>query len=92
MIKRYVEVGLGVSIVTSICLGEKEKNLATIALNDYFPKRSYGVVVRRGKFLSPQAKLFLEIMDPRFFKSLGTKSGPNLESRGIDIDKLLVMP
>ncbi|HBA36166.1 MAG TPA: LysR family transcriptional regulator [Gammaproteobacteria bacterium] len=64
VIKRYVEIGLGVSIVTSICLRGYEK-LGTIPMGDYFPKRTYGIVVRRGKFLSPQAKRFLEIMSPQ---------------------------
>jgi hypothetical protein len=58
-------MNLGVSIVTSICL-EGDENLATIPLNEYFPQRSYGVVMRKGKFLSPQACSFLELMDPEF--------------------------
>ena len=66
VIKRYVEIGAGVSIVTSICLRGFE-NLAVKPLEDYFPTRSYGVVIRRGKFLSPQAKCFLELMDNNFF-------------------------
>lgn len=65
VIKKFVEMGLGVSIVTSICL-EGDENLATVALNEYFPQRSYGVVMRKGKFLSPQACSFLELMDPEF--------------------------
>ena len=74
VIKRYVEVGLGISIVTSICLGETEEGLETIALNDYFPKRSYGVVIRRGKYLSPQVYRFLEVMNPSFFDDFTGKS------------------
>ena len=66
VIKKYVELGLGISIVTSICLSGTEQ-LATIPLDRYFPRRSYGVVMRRGRFLSPQAKLFVEKMNPEFF-------------------------
>lgn len=66
VVKKYVELGLGVSIVTSICLTGGER-LAVIPLDRYFPKRSYGAVLRRGKFLTPQAKLFIEMMDPEFF-------------------------
>lgn len=62
VIKRYVEIGMGISIVTSICLTGKE-NLAAIPLSKYFPQRSYGVVLRRGKLLSPQAQRFLETME-----------------------------
>lgn len=66
VIKRYVEIGTGVSIVTSICLRGFEK-LVVKPMDSYFPERSYGVVVRRGKFLSPQAKQFLQLMDGDFF-------------------------
>ncbi len=66
VIKKYVELGMGISIVTNICLTGSER-LAALPLDRYFPKRSYGVVLRRGKFLSPQAKKFIEIMDPEFF-------------------------
>lgn len=66
VIKKYVEMGLGISIVTSICLTGRE-NLATAPLDGYFPKRSYGVVSRRGRFLTPQARRFIEMMKPGFF-------------------------
>jgi DNA-binding transcriptional LysR family regulator len=68
VVKKYVELGLGISIVTSICLSGRER-LAAIPLDRYFPKRSYGVVMRRGKYLTPQARLFIEMMDPDFFES-----------------------
>ena len=55
----------GQGLVTDVCLTGNE-NLVRIPLNDYFPQRSYGTVVRRGKFLSPQAKRFIEMMDPSF--------------------------
>jgi DNA-binding transcriptional LysR family regulator len=61
VIKKYVELGLGISIVASICLTGKEA-LTMIPVTRYFPKRRYGVVTRRGKFMSPQAQRFLEIM------------------------------
>ncbi len=65
VIKKYVELGLGVSIVTSICLTGEEK-LKAFPLSVYFPNRTYGVVTRKGKFLSPQAKRFIHMLDPSF--------------------------
>ncbi len=62
VIKRYVEMDFGVSIVTGICLRNDDKLLAK-NMSAYFPKRSYGTVMRRGKFLSPQAKAFLEVTE-----------------------------
>ncbi len=66
IVKSYVEMGLGVSIVTEVCLTGHEKIVA-IPLNDYFPSRSYGLIVRRGKFFTPQAKRFIEMFDEGFF-------------------------
>lgn len=63
VIKKYVELGLGISIVTSICLTGKEK-LARKALTEYFPERSYGLVLRKGKFISPAARRFIDLLDP----------------------------
>ncbi len=60
VIKRYVELDFGVSIVTSICLRDGDKLVAK-NMSAYFPKRSYGTVMRRGKFLSPQARAFMEV-------------------------------
>ncbi|MEE9551909.1 MAG: LysR family transcriptional regulator [Gammaproteobacteria bacterium] len=62
VIKKYVAMGLGISIVTSICLSDND-SLAKISLNKYFPMRNYGLVVRRGKFLSPAARRFFSMMD-----------------------------
>jgi DNA-binding transcriptional LysR family regulator len=65
VIKKYVELGLGVSIVSDVCLTDSDR-VARIPLEHYFPGRSYGIVMRKGKFLSPQAKRFIEMMDPEF--------------------------
>jgi DNA-binding transcriptional LysR family regulator len=65
VIKKYVELGLGISIVTDVCLTEAD-HLSRIPLDQYFPKRSYGIVLRRGKFLSPQTKRFMKILDQVF--------------------------
>ena len=79
VIKRYVELGVGISIVTSICLRGNE-NIAVIPMEQYFPTRSYGAVIRRGKFLSPQAKSFLELMDVDLMGKQTIASG--LRSKG----------
>ena len=59
-------MGLGVSIVTDMCLTGKEE-LAHRTLEDFIPARSYGVVIRKGKFISPQARAFISMIDPDFF-------------------------
>jgi len=65
VIKRYVELGLGISIVTDVCLTGHEA-LHRVPLDAYFPTRSYGIVQRRGKFSSPQAKCFLKVLEQAF--------------------------
>jgi DNA-binding transcriptional LysR family regulator len=63
VIKRYVRLGMGIAIVTDVCLtAEDRTSLAVIPLNRFFPKRSYGIVTRKGRFLSAPAKRFIDIM------------------------------
>jgi len=68
VIKRYVARGLGISIVTSICLTEADRDqLITRDVSEWFPKRTYGVVLRKGAYLTPQARRFIELMSPELF-------------------------
>lgn len=66
VIKQYVAMGLGVSIVTGICL-RPEDRLEVRNMKEYFPQRTYGVVVRKGKYLSPQARAFIDLIRPGLF-------------------------
>jgi DNA-binding transcriptional LysR family regulator len=68
VIKQYVAMGLGISIVTAVCLTDADRaRLAVRSLSAYFPSRSYGVVVRKGKYLSPQSRAFVELIRPDLF-------------------------
>ena len=77
VIKKYVEIGLGISIVTDICLTGGEQ-LARIPLDKYFPTRSYGAVIRKGKYLSIAARTFLETMDPGFSQARPKRGGARI--------------
>ncbi|HEX5338433.1 MAG TPA: LysR family transcriptional regulator [Gallionella sp.] len=70
VIKKYVELGMGISIVTDICLTGHEK-LVRIPLKEHFPQRGYGLVLRKGRFLSPQARRFVEILNEVYGRELG---------------------
>ncbi|MDZ4860895.1 MAG: LysR family transcriptional regulator [Candidatus Hydrogenedentes bacterium] len=61
VIKTYVELGLGISIVMSICITGDE-TLEVIRASSWFPNRTYGVVSRKGRTLSAQARRFTEIL------------------------------
>lgn len=68
VIKKFVGLGMGLSIVTSICLTEADRDrLIARDVSGWFPKRSYGVVIRRGAYLSPQSRRFIELMSPDLF-------------------------
>ncbi|MDQ2990627.1 MAG: LysR family transcriptional regulator [Pseudomonadota bacterium] len=68
VIKQYVAMGLGISIVTAICLTDADRTrLAARSLAAYFPSRSYGVVMRKSKQLSPQSRAFVELIQPDLF-------------------------
>lgn len=65
VIKAYVAMGLGISIVTGICITDADRErLAVHNMKHYFPQRSYGVVMRKGKFLSNEARAFLNLIRP----------------------------
>jgi DNA-binding transcriptional LysR family regulator len=67
IIKKYVALDMGISIVTGVCLTDDD-DLFQYPMDEYMPRRSYGVVVRRGKFISPQGQAFIDTIDPEFFK------------------------
>ncbi len=68
VIKQYVAMGLGISIVTGICIQPAdETRLAVRNMRRFFPQRSYGVVMRKGKYLSPQARAFVDLIKPGLF-------------------------
>jgi DNA-binding transcriptional LysR family regulator len=65
VIKEYVAMGLGISIVTGICITDADRaRLAVRNMRQYFPQRSYGVVMRKGKFLSKEARAFIDLIRP----------------------------
>jgi DNA-binding transcriptional LysR family regulator len=68
VIKQYVAMGLGISIVTGICISEADRaRLAARNMSAYFPQRTYGVVVRKGKYLSADARAFVDLIRPGLF-------------------------
>lgn len=65
VIKQYVAMGLGISIVTGICLTDADnERLAVRNMRAWFPQRSYGVVMRKGKFLAAEARDFIDQIRP----------------------------
>ena len=63
VIKLYVEAGLGIAVVPSLCVADCD-SLSVIPLEKSLPSRSYGVFTRRGKFLTPPARRLIEMLTP----------------------------
>ena len=69
LIKQYVAMGLGISIVAGICIGAGDREQLEVRdVGDLFPARTYGVVMRKGKLLSPQARAFADLAKPGVFE------------------------
>ena len=60
-IKKYVELGLGISIIISIGISGGER-LEVIPAGRFFPRRTYGVVLLKGRILTPQARRFVSML------------------------------
>jgi len=61
VIKKYVQLGFGISIVMSHCLSDND-SLYRVPVGRYFPKRTYGVVLRKDRRLSPPARQFIQLI------------------------------
>ena len=62
VVERYVEAGLGIAFYGTFCVSE-ESQLSVIPLRAYFPQRSYGWFMRKGKPLSRPARRLVQAME-----------------------------
>lgn len=60
LLKRYVQLGFGVGIIDEYAISEDLDKFSVYALDDFFGPRSYGVVTRKRKYLSPQVRSFIK--------------------------------
>ena len=65
VIRNYVEAGLGISVVPSLCLTGKER-VWRIPFGKYAPARSYGIFTHRDRPLSPNARGLVRMIAPDF--------------------------
>ncbi|MBL7175861.1 MAG: LysR family transcriptional regulator substrate-binding protein [Desulfobacteraceae bacterium] len=65
IVKRYVALGVGVSILDKYTIEEKgSDHFDVYSLDAFFEKRKYGILYRKKKYLPPSAKAFLKTMRP----------------------------
>ena len=74
VIKRYVERGIGICVVPSICLHETD-DVSVIRLEGRFRARSFGVYTRRGKALSAPARALVGLLIPGIALQPHTETG-----------------
>ena len=66
VIKRFVRIDAGLSIVPSIAISEEIENgvLAQVKISDFQgrPRQKMGAIYKKGRYLSRSAQSFLEAM------------------------------
>jgi DNA-binding transcriptional LysR family regulator len=78
-IKKYVEMGCGPSILSSLCLTpEDRKKLALFNVNHIFGKGDYGIYIRRSKYASAAMKQFMTLLAPELLVKLPPHPGLSL--------------
>ena len=68
---RLVEENIGVAIMDELCFmgscfGGNHDDLRKIALDHIFPNCIYGILTRRNKYLSPQARALIQVLKDHF--------------------------
>jgi DNA-binding transcriptional LysR family regulator len=63
--KKYVTMGLGVALLSDYALSpDDEKTMDILSLDQYFPKRKVGLILRKRKYLSPAVQAFIRTIRP----------------------------
>lgn len=63
--KKYVALGLGIALLSDYGVSsEDEKTLEIISMDQYFPKRKVGLLLRKRKYLSPTIRAFIHTIKP----------------------------
>ncbi|MCH2037181.1 MAG: LysR family transcriptional regulator [Rickettsiales bacterium] len=67
MIKNFVKGGLGLAVISAICITEYDTDLIGKDMTHHFPYIKYGIMIKKGANLSNAALNFINNMDPDFF-------------------------
>lgn len=62
LLLKYTEYGLGVTILDRFAVDEYRGRVEVYGLADKLPPRRYGIIMRRGQFLSPQVAALREVL------------------------------
>jgi DNA-binding transcriptional LysR family regulator len=68
-IKRYVELGIGIAVIPKGALTPTQsKKMEVIPVSKYFGQSQYGVLLRKGKYLTSWTKNFILFLSPSLKK------------------------
>ncbi|MFB3887394.1 MAG: LysR substrate-binding domain-containing protein [Thermodesulfobacteriota bacterium] len=71
-IKKYVAMGVGISVVSSLSVDEKDRDkLIFINVSNLFGKTDYGIYYRKDKYITAAMKEFMRVMDTELLDKLG---------------------
>jgi DNA-binding transcriptional LysR family regulator len=63
--KKYVSLGLGVALLSDYTVSpEDEKTMEIFSMDQHFPKRKVGLLLRKRKYLSPAIQAFIRTIKP----------------------------
>jgi len=64
-VKEYVHRGMGIAILSAHAITpEDEQRFDVYRMDRYFPKREYGILLKKKKYLSPLVKAFIRSIKP----------------------------
>lgn len=70
-IKKYVEIGIGLSVLSSLAITHEDRNrLFLFDINHLLGKTEYGIYFRKDKYITTAMKQFIKFFAPELFDNL----------------------
>ena len=64
-VKKYVAMGIGAALVSGLSIEDEDKQKFDIySMDRYFPKRKYGLLLRKHKYPTPYVRTFIRSIKP----------------------------
>ena len=80
-IKRFVSIGMGISIVPRMCISKEieDGSLRALAVRDARFQRKLGLIYNKDRYQSQAARAFLDLISPKQSPSRRSKLAPDQE-------------
>jgi len=71
MLKNFIREKMGLAMVSTICYkSEYDIDIIGKKMNKFFPIMTYGIMIKKGKFLNNATKIFIKKINPSFFEEM----------------------